>query len=245
MSLTNIEKNDVDISKLFAYKSEITILPPGLERPVVFYQRVVGDSIQGQAKVYALRKGAELRENLRNPKWENKKAYIPNFSKMKKDEVINIIVALSLQELSIEAINETQVTEPKEPDGNSTLEEQENYQKEIDDYPDRYGKQVAKSLETKVDVLKKALNQVSKDLLIGKYEEALINQLVSNEFTKHFQDYVTYHGTFNSDEYVNRIFKSMEDFTSSPTELRKALISNYNKLELKSQDLKKLPGAMP
>ena len=64
--IMEIEKNDVDISKLFNWGKAFEIV--GEDGVVdVVYMRVLGDADINKARVFALRESAKLRRALRNP----------------------------------------------------------------------------------------------------------------------------------------------------------------------------------
>lgn len=243
MSLIDIEKNDVDISQLFAYKKNIALLVPGdEEREVTFFQRVVGDAEVGQARTAALRTSAEMRAKLRDTKWKDRIIYIPKLTKLKKEDIIDLVLSLSIQELTVQAINKIEVKLPIELSGEATLEDQERYQEEVDAYPDKFQEAVATSLDNSLKGYRRDLNKVTKDELIKNYEAVMINQHASEKFTETYQELVTYLGTYNSKDYVERSFKSLEHFQNAPSMLKQTLIAHYTELEVSASTLKKSPG---
>ena len=245
MSLIDIEQNDVDISQLFAYKKEITLLVPGTTDEITFYQRIVGDADNNRARVYGLRESATFREDLKNPKWEDRLAYLPNITKLLKDELINVLIALEVQDLSLESMNETSLKQPKEPAGDASLEEQEEYQKKVDSYKNEFNLKIMENLEARIERRQKELEKLNKDVLREQYEASLINRLCQERFGQSFLEMSTYFGTYTDKEYKTRAFKSFDDFLNAPTNLKDALISNYSNIQLGGVTLKKLQEVTP
>lgn len=245
MSLIDIEQNDVDISQLFAYKTEVTLLIPGTTDEVKFYQRIVGDADNNKARVYGLRESADFREQLRNEKWEDRKAYLPNISKLLKEELINIILSLELQDMSLDVMNETTLKHPKEPSGKATLEEQEKYQKEIDEYKIKFNEMISEGLDKRLDSRRKVLGSRKKEDLKEQYEATVINRLCQERFGRAYLAMATYYATYTDSSFQTRAFKTFEDFNNTPSNLKEALIDSYSELQIGGTTLKKSQGAMP
>jgi hypothetical protein len=245
MSLIDIEKNDVDISKLFAYKKEITLLIPGTSDEVTFYQRVVGDEDNNKARVYALRESGKLRSKLNDRKWEDRVAYVPDISKVLKDDLVEITLGLIMQDLSMQALNETTLKEPKQPKGDATLEEQEEYQEAIDNYKKEFNEKVTKTLGEKVEEKRKLFSKFTKDELVKMYGGALIDQHCQERFGRAYLEQATFYGTYVDKEYTTRAFKTFEDFKNAPSNLKDALTRAYSDIQLGGVALKKLRGVTP
>lgn len=241
--MDNIEKNDVDLSKLFAYKSKLLVTIPGTDKEVTLYQRIIGDEFVNRARIYALRRSGELRENLRNPFWTDRIAYIPNLDKRKKDEIMDLILALSITDITQKTLNKVQIPIPKEPGNDATLKEQEDYQKKIDAYPELYTNEVQKKVEAELASRRKVLNKYVKADLKEFYEDAMINQYTSELFVKSYKEMTTFFGTFVDEDYTVPAYKTFEDFQNTPQALKEALMENYERMETESSELKKLRGA--
>jgi hypothetical protein len=240
MTLLDIEQNDVDISQLFRYKKEIELTIPGKEEKVVFYQRLVGDEHSGRARVYALRKSSEFREKLLDKEWEDRVAYIPKISKLKKEEIVDLFITLDLREIMLQSINAVPSEPlPKKPSGDAKLKELEEYQKEVDAYQEIMMDKINKHAEEKIKAKRVELNKVLKKDLIQIYDSAIINQHAAEEFTQSFQEMTTFYGTFKDKEHKERVFDSFEDFYDAPGNLKKVLIASYVDLEIDAQTLKK------
>ena len=131
--MTVIEKNDVDISKLFHYGDEFVVTGQGTDTSTVF-MRLVGDAEINRARIFAIRKSAELRKRLRTPDSDERIAFIPSLEDITKEELIQILVKYALSDFAREAIKEVAMIYPKEPSSDEPLEKHEQYQEIVDNF---------------------------------------------------------------------------------------------------------------
>jgi hypothetical protein len=239
MSLSTIEKRDVDLNALFNYTTTLELLLPEGRGTVTLHQRVIGDENNGKAQVHALRKSSEFREKIRNRRWKDRKAYIPNISDLKKDEIVETLVAMMLKDLTLEAINEVHLPTKPEPDEDASLEEQEEYQKYVDLYPELYNMEVTKLVADKRDAKIKEVSKINKDELLKLYETVLIDMHSQAVFEKAYSEMSAYFGTYSDEDFIKRPYKSFEDFLKTPTRVKAEIIKSYKQLELSSVTLKK------
>ncbi len=243
MSVPTIEKNDVDISKLFQYTNE-TLLPLPTGDMITIYQKLNGDAQNNRSRVFALRESSKMRDNLNNLKWKDRGAYIPSIRKLKKDELINLILSLQLREISADAIGSTNILEKVDLKGDATLEEHEERQKYVDGYEKEFSKEVGIKVEIELNKRRKDLNKINKDLLVKSYESVVINQHATETYTSAYISMNTYYGTFKDEEYAHPITKTYEEFLNLPSVIRDVLLEGYSELEINSVELKKSLGAM-
>ncbi len=243
MSVPTIEKNDVDISKLFSYTSE-TLLPLPNGDTITIYQKLNGDAQTNRARVHALRESSKLRDNLNDINWKDRGAYIPSIRKFKKDEIVDLILSLQLRDISATAIGSTNIPEKPELDGDATLEEHEERQEYIDGYEKKFSKEVGKKVETELKKRGMRLNKIKKDLLIKSYESVVINQHATETYTVAYISMNTYFGTFTDEACTQGVTKTYKDFLDIPTVIRDVLLEGYSALEINSVELKKSLGAM-
>ena len=243
MSVPTIEKNDVDISKLFQYTSE-TMLPLPSGDIITVYQKLNGDAQTNRARVHALRESSKLRDDLNNPKWKDRGAYVPSIRKFKKDEVVDLILSLQLREISADAISSTNIPEKPDLDGDATLEEHEERQKYIDGYEEVFSKEVGEKVERELKSRRKELNKINKDLLIKSYETVIIGQHATEVYTTAYLNMNTYFGTFTDVECKTQVTKTYEEFLNLPSVIKDVLLEGYAALEINSIELKKSLGAM-
>jgi hypothetical protein len=60
--MKDIEKNDVDISKLFKWGTSTTVQTP--RGDAIVWMKILGDADVNKARIYALRRSAEMRAKM-------------------------------------------------------------------------------------------------------------------------------------------------------------------------------------
>jgi len=234
---STIDKNDVDISRLFHFAEKFELDVKGKKIPV--YMRLVGDAELNRARVFALRMSREMREKLKNPDTDEYMAYIPDLEALTKEQLIESLIALKNTEFVREAYRSTKFNLPIEPDSDASLEEQEAYQLEVDSFDER----LAQELQEKVDKLsseyKNEISSYSKEQLIDEYRNFLINQICEFTMLERFRAMCTYFGAYKDAKYKQRLFNSFEEFDNLPSTIKEKLISFYTKLEIDDNQLKK------
>lgn len=239
----DIEKNDVDITKLFLWEGEVSITDRHNEEVATAYVRLIGDKDLNRARIYGLRQSAELREKLLDKKSGEHKAFIRGMEISGKDRLVAGIKLLSLSEFSGDARRNVLIKLPLEPDSDASLEEQEKYQKIIDEFPDKFGDLVEKELEKLIKVEEKRLSKLSDDDLHSEYNEMVIDFLCQEEMGKAFLDMSVYLGTYKDNKYRKHLFKSFDIYENSAVELKDQLRDGYKNVELGMTELKKLQEA--
>lgn len=233
----SIDKNEVDISKLFEWKREVTINTYNGE--VKVYMRLAGDAEIGRAKVYALRRSAEFRKKLRDLESEERLAYIPDMNSVVEDELVNGILSLLLKDITSDAYNTIKVPLPAELPSDATLEQQEEHQREIDEYPMRRDFEIRKYMEEKLVKEEAKYKKMSKEQLAKTYETMVINQLCEVEMLTAFKEMITFFSLYTNDKYNVRIFDDIEEFRNLPTQAKLELIQAYQNLDIDGEVLKK------
>lgn len=239
--MKDIEKNDVDISQLFIFKRELELTTPD-DKKVVIYIRLPNDSDVGRARVKAIRESSDFRAKLRDKKWEDREVYIPDVSELSKDELIKLIQSYSVKQIGSEITNEIDIPIPKELKGDSTLEEQEEYQKRIDDYPKLVNAKILTELTKRINLLEKFLQKKTKTQLVTIHERELIREVCDGIFSVSFRQRCAYYGSYKDENYKTLLFGSYEKFDESPSILKEQILNTYVSLELGSEALKKLQG---
>ncbi len=234
-----VEKNDVDISKLFEWGKEFQLLVPNTNKKVKLYIRLLGDSEINRARIYAIRKSKELRTKLRSPDTDEHLAYMQDYSSLNQDEVLELVLALSVKGIAQQAIKEVSIPYPVMPDSDAELEEQEKFQTLVDDYPNKRERALREYISKNVDLLKRSLQKESKEYLLKEYEKLIIDALCEEEMIKSFRDMSAYLGTYKDKEYTNLAFKSVDEFLKLPQQIKEEIIQDYLSLEVSVEDLKK------
>jgi hypothetical protein len=98
-----LEKQDVDVSKLFNWSKKVEIKDDKDVTIIEAYVRIIGDAELGRCRVYGLRKSAEMRKKLMDFDSDERVAYIGDISTFTKDRLIDLILVQTMKELSAEA----------------------------------------------------------------------------------------------------------------------------------------------
>lgn len=234
-----VEKSDVDISKLFHFGDKFTIKDKFGKKALDIYLRLVGDEDLNKARVFAIRKSAELRKELKNTNSDIYMAFIPDFSELTKEMLIEMQLGLSVGRFTREAVKEVDLPYPKEIDTEASLEEQEIYQREIDDYPIKRNKLIQDYLDKLINTERERLTTLSKETIEKEYENLLINELCEQEMLTRFREICVYFGTYRDREYTKRLFKSYEEFSNLLSYIKDQFINYYIGLEIGADELKK------
>lgn len=237
--MTSIERNEVDISKLFQWKKEVELLDLNGEIILKAFIRLVGDENLNKAKVYGLRKSAELRKKLKDSNSDECLAYLPEKEFVEKENIIEQLLFFKVRDYTSKAVNELTFNIPVEPNSDSTLEDQENYQNKIDGFPQDRNNQIKEYVTKLVDKDREKYLNISFDLIFKEYIDLMINQYCEAEMILRFREMCVFYGTFSDSELKNRLFESIEQFQDLPKEIKDQLVDSYLSLEIGGEDLKK------
>lgn len=239
----DIEKNDVDITKLFLWEGEVPITDQHSTEVGSVFMRLVGDKSINRARVYGLRQSGELRLKLLDKKSAEHRAYILELETSDRERLKAGVKLLQLMELSGVARKNVLVKLPPEPDSDAPLKEHEKYQKTIDEFPDKFGKLVEKELTKLLKVEEKRLDKLSDEEIYKEYLDMTIEYLCQEEMNRAFLDMNVYLGTYKDAKYRNRLFKSFDSYEDAAPELKVQLRAGYQDVELGMSELKKSRGA--
>lgn len=232
------EKNDVDISSLFYYRKPVQILDKNAE-PVTFYMRLVGDAELQRARVMALRDSRKLRDALKDPNSDEHLAYIPSVEDIEKDKLIEVITLSKIKEVSIKVMDEIEIPFPTEPSSDATLEEQEEYQKQVDEYPAKREKLLQAEIIKRTGEEKKKLQKQNLEDLKKEYLLSLRNELCEMTLTASFYNHIVFFSLYKDKNYKTRLFTDYEEYENLPAEIKEELLEEYKSLELGTDELKK------
>lgn len=241
--MIEVEKNDVDISKLFNWgrKYEITDSEGAVQATV--YMKLMGDSDVNIARVHAIRKSADLRRKLQDSKSDENVIFIKPMDAIAMEDLLNLITVFSMREITAEAYKNTSVKRPVQPKSNASLAKMEKYQKELDDYPALYRAAVEKQMKSEVDKLKAQLKTESHEALYKRYVSTLIDELCEQEALNSYKNIEVYLGCYKDENYKERFFSSFEEYDNIPTEMKNEFRNAYDKLDIRVDELKKLRAA--
>lgn len=236
--MTIVERNDVDISKLFQWRKEIEIT--GIkEKKIKIYLRLLGDSDMNRARVMALRKSAEFRKLLRSPDSDERLAFIPDEVELDKDVIVESVIIYTMRDITKRAVKEVFVPKPKDPGPEASTEKLEKYQEEIDNFPKVQEKVIGEFITKRVDERRKELSEKSKEELYKIYVDTLINELCEQELLNRFKELCIYFGSYSDKKYTTKFFNEIEDVYNLPTEIKDQIMEQYQLLEVEHETLKK------
>jgi len=233
-----VEKNDVDISKLFKWGGKFLITSPDGEVFSV-YIRLVNDAEFNRARVYALRESSSLRSKLKNKKSDEYLGLIKPIENLDKQSLIELILLNSVGDITNEVVKKIHLPEPREPRSDDSLEVWERYQREIDEYETKREETIYSAIQTEIDKKRKALKKRNKNLLIQDYKKLLINRLCEQRLNEAFIDYCAMCGTFTDEKFTNRLCDNITEFNNLIPSVKEQIIKNYLTLDIQSEELKK------
>lgn len=239
--MENVEKNDVDISKLFSWGRVYEVIDP-LDDSIInlVYMRLLGDADLNRARIYALRKSSELRRKLRDENSDERVAYIRPLSELDRDSMINLITILSSREITTNAVRNVKVKEPKQPKSNAKLEEVEKFQKEIDEYPAKRQEAVAKAVEKEVERLKKEQDKKTDEELYRDYVKIHIDEFCEKEAFEAFKNMQVFLGCYKDSSYKEKYFSDFEEFDNLESTMKENFKAAYDSIDVNMSELKKL-----
>lgn len=207
---------------------------------LVLYQRVVGDAEQSKARRKALEASAKLRSELRHNAPGEYSTYFGDIESMDNEDLKNAIVLSEMPRLRQRARDQAMLPpKPKKPTDSPTLEEQEQYQQDMD----AYDEEVEEVVDAKTDELVKArreeLKGLHRDTLVGEYREGVIDAVCRSEMMTVYNSWCAYLGTHKDEAMTKRAFSSYEKFENASALLKEQVIAGYIHLELTGDELKK------
>lgn len=238
-----VEKNDVDISKLFTWGKKYEIVNADNEVVYTVYMRLPGDADLNRTRVYALRKSQELRKKLRDVNSDERLLYVKDQDEMSKDELVYNVIALSMREINNRAAREVKVPRPKQPKSDAKLEKMEKYQEELDQYPKKYQEALSKFIKTEVDRLKKALEGENEEELYKMYVRLQIDEFCELEAFRAYKEMELFLGCYKDPDYTERVWDTFEKFENFDPSMKAELKAAYDTLEVRMDELKKLQVA--
>lgn len=237
--MKDIEKNDVDIKKLFEWSDTLTIYDRKGDPVTDFFIKVVGEADWNRARVWALRDSSELRRRLRDEESDERKAYVQERENLDKDVLVEYVLMLSMRDYTNEAIGNVSIPFPKEPKSTATLEQQEIYQAKIDKYAEKREELLREEINTIVKKQRTEFSKMSLKKLHDYYETITINELCKNELNEKFLAYCSYFGTYKTEKMEDLAFTSFEDFANVPRDVKIQIMNKYAALDMDTEQLKK------
>jgi len=239
------ERNDVDISKLFHWGKEATIVDSDDKEVMKYYIRILGDADLGRSRVFALRKSAEFRKRLNDLESDERVGFILDETSVGKEQLVNIILTIRSKEILADVQKEINIPFPKEPKSDAPLKEQEEYQAAIDSYTSRVQDAIHVEVSKRIQVEEKRLLNFTVKELYSSYVDYTINDLCEKEMYSQFKNSCILYGCFKDAEYKEKLFPDMEAILSLPEPIKNQFIVEYSGLEMSMDFLKLSPEVTP
>jgi hypothetical protein len=201
--------------------------------------RLVGDAELNQARVFALRESRKFRQKLMDPESDEALAFLPDLSLMNKEALIQTLISARMNDFIREANRTVEIVLPVEPHSEASLERQEEYQEEVDNFDTNYDQQIGEELNKIIERNQKMYESWSEEDLKKECIRQSINQLCEFRMLERFRAMCTYFGTYKDPNFKERLFSSFEEFDNLPSEIKEQFFAEYNKLDLSDAELKK------
>ena len=201
--------------------------------------KILGDADVNRARIYALRKSADMRESMLNLDSDERVGLIPVLDTSNKNKVVEMLLTLRVKELADVANDKVNIKYPKDLRSTATLEEQEKHQKIVDDFPAYVAELHRKAMNKEVVKERKRLNRLSMEKLEKLYTDTLVEHVCETEMYKAFQDRSVWLACYQDDRYKVLLFSEFTDFADLPTEIKDQLVDFYGTLSIDIDTLKK------
>lgn len=237
--MNSIDKNDVDISKLFNWGKKVSLFDLDGVHVADVFLRLVGDAELNRSRVAALRASALMRKKLNTVDSDERLAFIPEYSLIDDDNLIEAILSTQVRPMSLDILRNMNFNLPVEPKSNASLEEMEKYQETVDNWPDKRTKELTTEITKRLAQERKRLAKIARPDLEKFFEKLLIDELCEDEMNKVFQEHCVYFGTYSDNNFKNRLFDSYEEFSNLISEIKEQLVKAYQTLDVSLDNLKK------
>jgi len=244
MSGDTIERNDVDLTKLFGWGRVFEIVDPIDESAITLvYMKLLGDADLGRARVHALRKSSELRRKLKDLDSDERVAYVRSIEEVSENDLINLITIFSGREISQNAKAKVKLPTPKPPKSNASLAKMEKFQQEVDEYPEKRTKLISEAIEKEMAELRRNLESKPKEELYREYVRLLIDEFCEREAMTAFENMQVFLGCYTDDTYKVKFFQDFEEYDNLEPTVKAQFKDAYRSIDIELSELKKLRRA--
>lgn len=208
-------------------------------KPLVLYQRLIGDADITIARKSALKASRSLRRSLRDQESDTHAALVPDHEDMEINVLQNAIILADALDFRQRA--QTEVEKPRKPTDlpdEPTLEERENYLTALEEYDKEVERLVGERFRLFVDTRQEELEKLDRESLVDLFLISIVDSLCRAEMLRIFNSWCAYLGTYSDKAMAKRAFKSYPGFDNAASELKEAIITNYMMLEIGGEDLK-------
>ena len=237
--------NTSALDNLFKWQGELEIKDNKGEvvlvnaKPLIVYQRVVGDAELIRARKQALRASGSLRRELRDKTSDSHIAMIPDYEALDDETLSRMILLSESLDIRTQAIAlADKPKEPKEPDSDATLEQQEIYEAAVEAHTKAIDEAVQEKTKELADKRLEELKDISREKCVKIFMTTVVDSLCRSEMLRVFNSWCAYLGTYKSRRMKARAFSNYAAFDNASPELKNQILDSYIGLELGGEDLK-------
>ena len=209
------------------------------DKPLIVYQRVVGDAELIRARKQALKASGSLRRELRDKTSDSHIAMIPDYEALDDETLSRMILLSEALDIRTQAISLAEKPkEPKELDSDATLEQQEEYEAALEAHSKAIEKAVQEKSKQLADKRIEELEEVQREKLVKIFMTTVVDSLCRSEMLRVFNSWCAYLGTYKSKRMKTLAFSNYAAFDNASPELKNQILDSYIGLELGGEDLK-------
>jgi hypothetical protein len=233
------------LDTLFRWQGEVEIKDNKGEavlinkEPLKVYQRVIGDAELVRARKQALRASGSLRKELRDKKSDSHIALVPDYEALDDETLCRMILLSESLDIRTQAITlADKPKQPKEPNSDATLEQQEKYEAALETHTKAIETAVQDKSKELADKRLEELKEIPRDKLTKIFITTVVDSLCRSEMLRVFNSWCTYLGTYTGKRMKTLAFSNYTAFDNASPELKSQLLDSYIGLELGGADLK-------
>ncbi len=233
------------LDDLFKYKQEVPIVNPKTGKvSKKVWVRILGDEDLRDAFKFSRIASAEVRARLRDKTSDAYKDEIGALGEQPRENWEAIILAYRENTFSNEAptvVVREDLPELEEmsvkPDAPS-LEEQERYDRAIEEQNEQFKKAIEDYVQTKLAETQEELSKMSDEKVLEAASREYSNIESLRTFMEELGIQQGYRGCYTDEACKNRAFSSIEAFRNAHTSVKAQIIEAYKSLELDNDDIK-------
>jgi len=229
----------IKLENLFKWTGELEITDEDGNVIETLYQRVIGDADVQKARLAALKESRQLRRRLQDPDSDEALANIPLKGELSQEEMVDVIIFSRYNKYRAQAELRISEKKIKEPPSDADLEDQEQYIEDVEQAQREYEEKLTDAIHNLAVKDREKLLALPYDKVMELHTDELIDYLCAIRMMTVYDQMSAFLGTYSDPEFTTRRFARYEDFDNLATLLKERIVSNYKRLPLETEDLKK------
>lgn len=232
------------LKDLLKYKEKVEIKNQSGKTLKSVWIRLLGDEDLTRAYKLARVASTDKRAALTNPDTIDFKDEVAILGDFPRQDLIDVIKQSNQNKFTSEAfvkVNREEAIKLEdiavEPDA-PTLEEQELMDKKIQDQEDAYQKKIDEYVELRLSELAASLESKSDEEVLKMAQKEYSNILPLQTFMSELSAQKVFLGTFQDEACKTQEFESVHDFKNAHPYVKEQLVNAYNSLEISPDDIK-------